>query len=185
MDTKLTQQMQDWLEAKPENRSLEAGAEMVLKLTGNRFMVQNIANRKDFKMVEYQLRKYLPFRLQQITHEEVEAMKQQCETIAEEHHLEKSRKPVETEAEELKKGKRQDHNDLPQEIQALYVENLNLLHKMRQLHLQARMATKSASSCPDGDIYPFVKELIRLDKLYHENWAKYDEYGRETESDKG
>lgn len=36
MDTKLTQRIQDWLEANPATRSLAEGAELVLKLTGNR-----------------------------------------------------------------------------------------------------------------------------------------------------
>ena len=179
MDIKLTQRIQDWLEATPADRSIEEGAEIVLKLTGNRFMCQNILGRKDYKMVEYQLRKYLPQRLQQVTHEEVEQMKKQATTIAEEHHLDTIRKSAKTTPEEWKKGKREDHDSLPEDIQALYAENLTLLHRMRECHLQARKIALADKPCADCDIYPFVKELVELDKRLHSNWQAYDEYGRE------
>ncbi len=179
MDTKLTQRMQDWLETKPADRSLEEGAELVLKLTGNQFMHRNIMVRKDFKMIEYQLRKYLPKRLQEVTHEEVERMSKEAAKIAEEHHLDTIRKSAKTPPEERKKGKREDHDQLPEEIQALYAENLTLLHRMRECHLQARKIANATKPCSDCDIYPFVKELIELDKRLHSNWKAYDEYGRE------
>lgn len=183
MDNKLTQRIQAWLEAAPQDRSLQEGAEMVLKLSNNRFLCQNILARKDVKMIDYQLRKYLPQRLQQVTHEEVVQMKQQAAVIAKEHHLDKTRRAVTTEAEEFKKGKRADHDSLPEDIQALYVQNLDILHRMRECHLQARKIALADKPCSDCDIYPFVKELIALDKQYHANWKTYDEYAhKETEA---
>lgn len=182
MDTKLTQDMQDWLEAAPEKRSLDKGAMLVLKLTGNRFMYQNILARKDAKMIEYQLGKHLPRRLQQVTHEQVKEMKRQAAVIAETHHLDAPRKSAKTIAEEWRKGKRADHDSLPEDIQALYVENLNILHRMRECHLQVRKVALADKPCSDCDIYPFVRELIQLDKRYHANWKRYDEYGREENS---
>ena len=179
MDTKLTETIQTWLNAPTETRSLEEGAMLVLKLTGNRFMYQNIIARKDTKMIEYQLSKYLPIRLQKLTHEQVTEMKRQVAVIAETHHLDTTRKPAKTLADEWKKGKRADHDSLPDTIQALYSENLNLLHRMRECHLQVRKIALSDKPCTDCDIYPFVKELIDLDKRYHANWQTYDEYGRE------
>ena len=38
------------------------------------------------------------------------------------------------------------------------------------------MNTKDNTVCPDGDRYPFVKELIALDDRYLSNWEKYDTY---------
>lgn len=184
MDTKLTEKMQAWLNAKPEDRSIDEGTELVLKLTGNRFMCQNIKNRKDFKMIEYQLRKYLPQRLQQVTHEEVERMTKEAAKIAEDRHLDAKRKTPKSLPEEWKKGKREDHDSLPEEMQALYKENLNLLRRMRECHLQARKIAQSKQPCTDCDVYPFVKELIELDKKYRDNWARYDAYGREQADEK-
>ncbi len=74
------------------------------------------------------------------------------------------------------KGKREDHDLLPDEIKAKYVENLSLLQRMRELHLQLRSLSLENSSCPDSERYPFLKELIALDKKLHSNWEAYDHY---------
>lgn len=75
-----------------------------------------------------------------------------------------------------KAGKRLDHDSLPVEIQALYIENGNIIHKMRELHLQLRQLSKENATCPDSERYPFLKELIALDKTYHKNWQIYDSW---------
>lgn len=180
MDSKLTQAMQDWLNAPSETRSLIEGADMVLRLTNNRFMHQNILVRRDMKMIEYQLQKYLSSRLNHITHEQVVEMKAQADSIAETHHLDTTRKSSQSQQDEWRKGKREDHDTLPDDIQALYAENLNILHRMRECHLQARHIALANTPCSDCDIYPFVKELIALDKQYRANWQAYDTYGRNT-----
>lgn len=77
---------------------------------------------------------------------------------------------------QFKAGKRLDHDSLPVEIQALYIENGNIIHKMRELHLQLRQLSKENTTCPDSERYPFLKELIALDKTYHKNWQIYDSW---------
>lgn len=77
---------------------------------------------------------------------------------------------------QFKAGKRLDHDSLPVEIQALYIENGNIIHKMRELHLQLRQLSKENAACPDSERYPFLKELIALDKTYHKNWQIYDSW---------
>ena len=81
-----------------------------------------------------------------------------------------------TSDEEFRKGKRADHDQLPEEIQARYVENLPLLQRMREVHLKLRNLSLENVSCPDSERYPFLKELIELDKRIHENWDIYDHY---------
>ena len=81
-----------------------------------------------------------------------------------------------TSNEEFRKGKRADHDQLPEEIQARYVENLDLLRRMREVHLKLRSLSTEQVSCPDSERYPFLKELIALDKQLHENWNIYDHY---------
>ena len=78
--------------------------------------------------------------------------------------------------ESFKQGKRDDHDQLPDEIQALYVENLGIVQKMRELHLKLRSLSLEKSPCPDSERYPFLKELIALDKRLHSNWETYDHY---------
>ncbi len=160
-----------YLDAKPEERNLEEGALMVLQLTNNRIMYQNFMRRpKQYaSRIEYELRKKYQFYLQQVTHEEVKEMSAQVEHIVEEHH-------ITSENEEFKKGKRVDHDALPVEIQALYAENLSLMQQMRRLHTQLQLFSVENSTCPDSERYPFLKELIALDKRYHANWEQYDHF---------
>ena len=66
--------------------------------------------------------------------------------------------------------------EYPDEIQALYVENLSIVQKMRELHLKLRTLSLANATCPDSERYPFLKELIALDKRLHSNWEQYDHY---------
>ena len=104
----------------------------------------------------------------------VEEMASQVATIADEHHLtdDASTAPE----DERRLGKREDHDALPDEVKAKYVENLSLLQRMRELHLRLRSLSLDNSPCPDSERYPFLKELIALDKKLHANWEAYDHY---------
>ena len=172
MDHNFTQQIKDWLDTPAENRDFEKGALYLLKLSGNQIMYRNIiANPKgkaDF--IEYQLQKYYNFRVQDLTHEQVAEMEQQVESIVAEHI------PLAAEADTKQKGKREDHDLLPDEIKAKFVENLDLLRRMREQHLKLRTMSTEEAPCPDSERYPFLKELIALDKKLHANWEEYDHY---------
>lgn len=81
---KFTQQIQYWLNTKPEERDYSVGALYLLKLSGNQIMYCNLvatdpAAKAEF--IEYQLNKYLGFRLQRLTHTEGVQMAAQVETI--------------------------------------------------------------------------------------------------------
>ena len=155
-----------YLEAAPEERDLAAGALLVLQLTNNRIMYQNFMRRPNHYA---SLQKKYNFYLQQLTHEQVLEMGKQVQSIAKEHNLA-------DEHEEFKKGKRADHDALPLEIQALYAQNMSIMQQMRRLHTQLQLLSVEHSTCPDSERYPFLKELIALDKQYHANWQAYDHY---------
>ena len=85
--------------------------------------------------------------------------------------------PLAAKADETpQKGKRLDHDSLPDDIKAKYVENLSLLQRMRELHLKLRSLSLDTAPCPDSERYPFLKELIDLDKKMHANWEEYDHF---------
>ena len=175
MNEEFTKQLQDWLEKPFEDRDYAQGALFLLKLTGNQIMYRNLSMnpKRNAEFIEYQLKKRLQFRLAQLTHEQVEQMQLQVDKIAENRHLvKKQRNP----AEEFRKGKRVDHDELPDEVQALYVENLSIVQKMRELHLKLRSLSLENATCPDSERYPFLKELISLDKKLHSNWEVYDHF---------
>ena len=56
------------------------------------------------------------------------------------------------------------------------MENLSIVQKMPELHLKLCTQSLENASCPDGERYPFLKELISLDKRLHSNWEAYDHY---------
>lgn len=173
MDHKFTEKIKQWLEKSEDERDYSVGALYLLKLSGNQIMYRNIIAQIDRRhdVVDYQLQKYYNFRVQALTHAQVEEMAAQVETIVAEHI------PLAATADEQpQKGKRADHDSLPDEIKAKYVENLSLLQRMRELHLRLRSLSLENATCPDSERYPFLKELISLDKKLHANWEEYDRY---------
>ena len=153
MDHKFTQQIKEWLEQHHDERDYATGALFLLKLSGNQIMYRNLIANPSAKA------------------EQVVEMEKEVEQIVAEHI------PLAAEADECPaKGKRADHDSLPDEIKAKYVENLSLLQRMRELHLRLRSLSLENSTCPDSERYPFLKELIALDKKLHANWEAYDHY---------
>ena len=173
-DNKFTELIKQWLDTPADERDYAVGALYLLKLSGNQIMYRNLMANPSRKaeFIEYNIRKYYNFRVQALTHAQVEEMQKQVDEIAEKHFSLEENNP----ANDFKKGKRDDHDDLPDDIQALYVENLSIVQRMREVHLKLRSLSTENSTCPDSERYPFLKELIELDKRLHSNWEQYDHY---------
>ena len=181
LNHEFTEKIQQWLDTPHEQRDYEQGALYLLKLNGNQIMYRNLmANpRGKAEFIEYHLRKHYSFRVKDLTHAQVVAMDKQVEEIVKKHNTFTEDNP----AKEFKQGKRGDHDTLPEEIQALYVENLSLLQRMREVHLRLRTLSTADAPCPDSERYPFLKELIELDKKMHANWELYDHYVAESDEE--
>ena len=184
-----TSKLQSWLDQPKEQRVLEEGALLLLQLTNNKIMycniTRNIASHADY--IELMIKRYPNYRLQNITHEQVELMQKKVDLISATHSLESTEQQLgdksPSSSSEWKSGKRADHDTLPSEIQALYVENASIMKRMRELHLKLRTLSGAEATCPDSDRYPFLKEIISLDKQYHNNWKLYDSYSSSAEAD--
>ena len=172
MDHKFTELIKQWLETPSDQRDYSVGALYLLKLSGNQIMYRNVVAQLDrrHEFVDYQIQKYYNFRVQALTHAQVEEMQEKVDVIVAEHIS------LAANADEHKTGKRDDHDSLPDEIKAKYVENLSILQRMRELHLKLRSLSLDTSPCPDSERYPFLKELINLDKKMHANWEEYDHF---------
>lgn len=173
MDHSFTELIKQWLATPANERDYSVGALYILKLSGNQVLYKNLVAALDRRrdVIDYQLQKYYNFRVQALTHHQVEQMAEQVEAIVAEHI------PMAAQADaQPQKGRRADHDSLPDDIRARYVENLSLLQRMRELHLKLRSLTLTDSPCPDSERYPFLKELISLDKKLHANWEAYDRY---------
>lgn len=180
MNKNFTTKLREFLETPEDKRNYDNGALLLLQLTGNRNMYRNISFNAALyaKFINREIQKHYNVRLQKISHEEVEQMQKQVNVIVQEHLSLAEDNPV----SDFKKGKRSDHDELPDEIQALYVENLSITQRMRSVHTHLLLLSTEGKTCPDNDRYPYLKELIRLDKQLHSNWQRYDHYVGTPES---
>ena len=206
MDNNFTEEVKAWLDMPASERDYDKGALYLLQLSNNQIMYRNLSRnaKKHGDFIEHHIRKYMKFRLERLTHEQVQEMQKKVDKIAILRNLDTSSEgssassggengegndsasgSTETAdstdsavsaSPKFKAGMRADHDLLPAEIQALYVENASILQKMRELHLTLRNLSLDNVACPDSERYPFLKELIELDKKYHSNWKAYDSF---------
>ena len=176
----LTDKLQDFLDTPREDRDWNEGAILLLQLTNNTIMYRNLSINPKGKaeFIEGKLRAFLKSRREVEAHDEVLILQEQVNAIIENRTEFKE----DNEAKEFKAGKRADHDRLPEDIQALYVENLDLVHRMRELHLRLRLLSDSTKQVPAAERKPLLDEFINLDKKLHANWDTYDHYVTKAES---
>lgn len=169
------QELKNWIDTPEEQRDWARGAELLYRLNGNPIMYRNLMvnPKKKSDIITYHLEKAYKTRINAATHAEVEQMQKQVATIQKKHHFNKSQ-----DGNQFRKGKRIDHDQLPERIQKLYLDNLEILYRMREVHTRMLLMTEQIENktCPDSDIYPYLKEIIALDKKYRNNWKQYDIY---------
>ena len=83
-DNKFTELIKQWLDTPADERDYTVGALYLLKLSGNQIMYRNIMANPSRKaeFIEYNIRKYYNFRVQALTHAQVEEMQKQVDVIA-------------------------------------------------------------------------------------------------------
>lgn len=173
-DPKITQQIKDFVYADEDKRDYADAAMILMKVSGNRVEYRNnIANLDSKKQhILSRLRTYLEFRLAALTKQQVQEMKEKADKIV---------VKIDKHEAKVKAGIRDDHESLPEDIVAAYKEVNIILQKQKQLHLKIRTLALADAPCPDSEIYPFVKEIIELDKKRLSLWKKYDSYSNQPE----
>ena len=176
----LTDKLQVFLDTPREERDWNEGAILLLQLTNNTIMYRNLSINPKGKaeFIEGKLRAFLKARREVEAHDEVIILQEQVNAIIENRTEFKE----DNEAKEFKAGKRADHDRLPEDIQALYVENLDLVHRMRELHLRLRLLSDSTKQVPAAERKPLLDEFINLDKKLHANWDAYDHFVTKAET---
>ncbi len=177
----LTDKLQVFLDTPREERDWNEGAILLLQLTNNTIMYRNLSINPKGKaeFIEGKLRAFLKSRREVEAHDEVIILQEQVNAIIENRTEFKE----DNEVKEFKAGKRADHDRLPEDIQALYVENLDLVHRMRELHLRLRLLSDSTKQVPAAERKPLLDEFINLDKKLHANWDAYDHFVTKAESE--
>lgn len=170
----LTEQLEAFLTSPRESRDWNTGALLLLQLTNNPILYRNISlnpkGKADF--IEGKLQQFLKARKALDAHKETEEMQHQVNEIIASRTEFKENNP----AADFKAGKRADHDSLPETIQSLYIENLDIGHRMRELHLKLRLLSDTTKQIPDSERKPLLDEFISLDKKLHDNWNTYDHF---------
>lgn len=166
-DPILTSQISDWLNASPKQRSLEDGALLLLRLNANRIMYQMILRNRLVEKLEYELQKHLNIRLHGLTRAEVAKVEKQV--------MPRLKKEL-ANGEEYR-GRRTDHDSLPDKVKALYEKNGT---RWRQMHriFETLKTMRDAQPC---DRHELVHQLVQLDDAYRTDWEKYDHWTPEDE----
>ena len=179
IDNKLTENMQAWLaESAHDRSSLMRGAEMVLKLTRNMSMYQTIIRRpeKFESKIRYELQKFLPMRLEQMTTQDVKALSAELipevkKAVDEEATLSDSDETIDNDTFlPAASGIRPDHDSLPEDVQSVWSDNKERWLKIKQLY-----NTLLAIEQP-CDRYEYLKQLKDLWYTYKRELGRYDNY---------
>ena len=178
LDQRFTQQLQAWLDTPSDSRDLATGAELLLRLNKNQYLHNMILRKRNFTKLEYELRKYLNIRLKGLTKREVVAMEQAVIPLAK-ASLDAGVPVISTEDEMPEgnyRGKRPDHDTLPQNLQDLYERNGEIYFKIKQL-FETLQQMENDTPC---DRHEYLKQLDELDKTYRQNWETYDTWSAVT-----
>ena len=156
----------------PENEvDVNEAATLLLRVNRNQILFNNIIRRNDVERVLYELKKIYDFRMQDDALKKTAVMEVEVKKVIEtnpEFTL------TDEQLEDAPKGMRADHDELPEEIKALFVENFDIFRRMRKLHEQLKLMNNQ-KPC---DRYPFLKEMLELDNQHRENYNAYDNYGK-------
>ena len=180
IDHGLTKKLQDWLNLEPAQRNFDEGALMMLQLNNNRILYQTVMKRPDKFMakVEYELKKHLKIRLDNMTTQAVSQMDKELIPKVESLLGSQELAPVISSDDnqslppKIAKGMREDHDKLPLEIQNLWTDNGPIFFKIKELH----NTLKEMHDAQPCDRYEYLKQLKDLDTQYHRNMMLYDRY---------
>lgn len=175
LDPKFTRRVADWLDTPPESQNVAEGAELLLAMSRNRALYNSIMRRPvDLKpKLVYELRKYLAIRNRNMTlpdvarHEQM-VMSRVADTVACPAIDVDDELPAGTVA----RGRRPDHDSLPQEIQTLWDDNGERYRRIVILFNELKnMADKQPCDRAEK-----VWQLGKLDEQYRASLAAYDAY---------
>lgn len=166
---------------------------MLLQLNRNQFFYNNVTARpaRYATKLEYELKKHLRIRLAGQTIQDVVQMEKTVlpaveKTIQEEVAVANNRQEMVNDDHEVvidsdddkpqeavvAKGRREDHDSLPDEIKALFDNAGQLYFSIKQLY-ETLKTMENAQPC---DRYEYLKQLKEADTKYHANLQKYDAY---------
>ena len=171
MDKEFTESLKRWLETPREERDVREGAELLLRINGNRHIYNLAMNRPEaaHDHVEHDLKKFLQIRLdghtvesiREMEHELLPKVRSLIPPPEEETESELSEDDTVEEtptAPNAHRGRRPDHDELPEHIRAIYDRGGELYEKIRRTFTELQDLEKA----PPCDRYEKIKILEGL-----------------------
>lgn len=155
-------QVKAWLNTPKEERDLDGGAKLMLQGNRNRILHQNVLRKQNFDKIEYELLKIVGGDAEIATAERDAELQ------------EKTEKEITEVSERVAKGKRDDHDSLPDGIKSIPEETSKIYSEMRSVH--ERLKILSSEDHTPADRLPHLKNLLSLNDRIRELWDKYDGY---------
>lgn len=194
MDNILTAKIYNFLQLeKPTEEQIIEGATLLLKCNPNRERsIYNNALRRPsatLPWIRADLKKYYDIRQRGLTTEQVEEFNNETVQRVSEtlsivpEGLEKDNDDISQIPQLGTRGKREDHDKLPEAIQAIWHKNAERWKRMRQLHVQlSQLIAKSDYSPCDGNELCYL--LRKTDTDIRNDYAIYDSYVLEEPKNK-
>lgn len=177
----LTDLIKTWLESPDSSKEhIIEGAELYLRVSKKRIFYDNVVRNPDkFKArLRYELQKIYDARQ---AFESVSKAKKRLKELKPKVDSIISRFSDKRTVHQ--NGKRADHDLLPDDIKQLWIDNGAIRLRMRDTHTRMQITAEHAAECNAPDLALLAEELVRLDKLYHDNWFKYDHFVRPDEKE--
>lgn len=177
IDKKLTQEIDDFLNAPAGKRDLQKGALLVLKCTRNQILYANMMRcptKFEAKMV-YELKKAQKERLRRQAAEDAlnlqkEVMPNVSKTLSTEYPPEGGVEVVDGETLKRYYGKRADHDSLSPAMQQLWDRNREVWQKIKALHEHL----KTMDNNPPCDRLEYLIQMRELEAEHTKNFELYD-----------
>lgn len=187
IDNNLTIRLKTWLEKEShtDKEDIMEGAQMLLKLNRNQALFNTISRRpeKYVSKIEYELKKFLPMRLNRMTIGDVKKLDAELtpeiqdainnETGSADDEL--------NEKEDLPAhgGKRSDHDSLPDDIKSIWEENAMRWKKVKLVFNQLKTLTQPC------DRYELLMQLKETWYKYKAEFERYDSFELNSNTTEG
>lgn len=191
-DPKVTEGMVAWLRNDhTDDESIRKGAELLLRVNRNKGLYERILRypKGGLKKLEYELQKHLNIRLQGYSYDDIQKLDQEIMPEIK-SYVEKCNVVIQEDANEnqqlneadvmpigaadgnpiITTGKRPDHDQLPEEIQAIWAKNAERWKKIKETY---NLLLTLNAPCDRFEHLQLMKELWYK---YRQDMCRYDDF---------
>lgn len=201
IDNKFTQKVKEWFDKDHTDENIREGAMLLLQMNNNRYLFQqiNFDPQGKLELLKYELQKHLNYRIEGMTLDEVKEYDKKVTPILQ-SAIDKTSEadkiaaelaphlPVYEDNEDIDsltpkaliaRGKREDHDQLPENIQQIWDANAALWKKIKEHFEACKAYTQSCDRyeglhAADEGFRGMLETLKREYYAYKQGMAEYD-----------